>query len=137
MTNFAELLAKSRKMRKPRKDLEHELQCSCVTWFRLQYPSLRLRLFAVPNGGARSRRTASMLKAEGVVSGVSDLILLKPNREFSALLIEMKINSANSRQSATQKAWQGDLTSLGEYKYVVCRSVEDFIREVKDYISDT
>ena len=34
--------------------------------------------------------TGGKLKAEGVTAGVSDLILLKSNRDYGALLIEMK-----------------------------------------------
>ena len=94
------------------------------------------RLFAVPNGGYRDRRTAAKLKYEGVLSGVSDLILLKPNINFHALLIEMKVTEKYSRQSSEQKEWQKELTSLNEYKYVVCRSIDDFMREVNDYLKD-
>lgn len=62
----------------------------CVKYFNLRYPKLKGRLFAVPNGGRRDAVTASKLKAEGVIAGVSDLILLKSNRDYGALLIEMK-----------------------------------------------
>lgn len=48
----------------------------CVGWFRLQYPAVGKLLFAVPNGGARSRTEAAIMKAEGVTAGVTDLILL-------------------------------------------------------------
>lgn len=58
--------------------LESDLQIKCVQWFRLTYPKLRYLLFSVPNGGLRSLRTAQMLKAEGALAGVSDLILLLP-----------------------------------------------------------
>ena len=129
MTTFEQLLEKSRKhQRSHNHDREHELQVACVEWFRYQYPRLSKRLFAVPNGGYRDRRTAAKLKDEGVLSGVSDLILLKPNINFHALLIEMKVTEKYSRQSSEQKEWQKELTSLNEYKYVVCRSIDDFMR---------
>ena len=57
---------------------EHNIQCACVRWFNYQWPEYRGLLFAVPNGGARSKATAGKLKAEGVVAGVADLILLVP-----------------------------------------------------------
>ena len=137
MTTFEQLLEKSRKhQRTHNPDREHELQVACVEWFRYQYPRLSKRLFAVPNGGYRDRRTAAKLKDEGVISGVSDLILLKPNIHFHALLIEMKVTEKYSRQSSEQKEWQKELTSLNEYKYVVCRSIDDFMREVNDYLKD-
>lgn len=137
MTTFAQLLEKNRKLHAPRghyAEPEHDLQCVCVRWFRLQYPRLRNRLFAVPNGGGRSKAQAGKLKAEGVLSGVSDLILLKPNESYHALLIEMKVNAKGSHQSPAQKEWQSDLTALGEYKYVVCRSIDDFMQEINAYL---
>lgn len=58
------------------------MQRMCVGWFRLQYPAVGKLLFAVPNGGARSRTEAAIMKAEGVTAGVTDLILLLAhNRE--------------------------------------------------------
>ena len=95
-------------------DEEHRIQCACVRWFRLQYPRLHERLFAVPNGGGRSKTEAARLVGEGVMPGVSDLILLKPNRQYGALLIEMKTASASSRQSQRQIWWQKAVTADGE-----------------------
>lgn len=122
--------------RRGRRDLEHRLQCSCVRWFNLQHPQLRGRLFAVPNGGSRSKSEAARLKAEGVVAGVADLILLKPNRHSHALLIEMKTGDSGSRQSARQREWQDCVTSGGEYQYTVCRSLEDFITTIRVYLNE-
>lgn len=132
-----ELMAKINKepqlRRKPR-DEEHQIQCACVRWFSYQYPELHGRLFAVPNGGRRDETTAAKLKAEGVVAGVADLILLRRNRDYGALLIEMK--TPTGRQSDSQKKWQFTLCSENEYKYVVCRSLDDFIKEVNDYLNN-
>lgn len=138
MTTFAQLLEKSRKLHRARgryAEPEHDLQCACVQWFRLQYPKLRNRLFAVPNGGARSKAQAGKLKAEGVVAGVSDLILLKPGGRYGALLIEMKTNRKGSAQSRAQREWQQDVSGEGEYRYVVCRSLDEFASEVREYLS--
>lgn len=115
-------------------DEEHRIQCACVRWFALQYPQYHGLLFAVPNGGGRSKIEAGKLKAEGVVAGVSDLILLKPNRNYHALCIEMKKPGSAGRQSDRQKAWQQKVTDAG-YLYVVCRSVEEFMTVVTQYIS--
>lgn len=115
-------------------DEEHRIQCSCVKWFNLKYPKLKGRLFAVPNGGRRDIVTGVKLKAEGVIAGVSDLILLKSNRDYGALLIEMK--KKDGYQSQSQKEWQKIICENREYKYVLCRSLDDFIREVDDYLRD-
>lgn len=134
---FDELMAAHKQAAKTRKrpsEEEHRIQCECVKYFVLQYPSLRGRLFAVPNGGRRDEKTAAKLKAEGVVAGVADLILLKSNRDYGALLIEMKTLKGRLRDS--QKAWQNIVCADGEYKYVVCRSFDDFKREVDDYLKN-
>lgn len=132
-----EMLSKERKQKKKQKhnDEEHHIQCACVKYFNLKYPKLKGRLFAVPNGGRRDAVTGGKLKDEGVTAGVSDLILLKSNRDYGALLIEMK--TPVGRQSDSQKEWQKIICENGEYKYVVCRSLDDFIREVDDYLKNT
>lgn len=135
--SFAELMAKMQdepQQRRKLKDEEHRIQCACVRWFAYQHPELHGRLFAVPNGGRRDETTAAKLKAEGVMAGVADLILLKSNRDYGALLIEMK--TPTGKQSESQKKWQLALCSEDEYKYVVCRSLDDFIKEVSDYLNN-
>lgn len=114
----------------PRHD-ESTLQVQCVKWFRLQYPKLSRLLFAVPNGGARNAATGRILKAEGVVAGVADLLLFVPHRGYHALCIEMK--TAKGRQQDTQKAWQHDVETQG-YKYIICRSFDEFKTQVETYL---
>lgn len=119
--------------RKKYDDEEHRIQSACVRAFRYKYPKLRHNLFAVPNGGRRDKATGAKLKAEGVLAGVSDLIFLKSNRFYGALLIEMK--TPKGTQQETQKEWERKITADG-YKYVVCRSVSEFLQEIEDYLKD-
>ena len=114
-----------------RNHIESQLQKSCVMWFRVQFPRLRPLLFAVPNGGARSAITGAILKSEGVLAGVADLLLLVPNKKYHGLCIEMK--TAKGRQSTTQKEWEKAVTLQG-YKYIVCRSFTDFVKEINNYL---
>ena len=133
---FAEMLAKSReaiKHRKPPRDEEHRIQCACVQWFRLQHPYLKHNLFSVPNGGKRDEVTAAKMKAEGALAGVADLILLKPNKTYHALCIEMKTRTG--RQADTQRIWQ-QLIEKDGYKYVICRSLSEFMEQVNNYLND-
>ena len=125
---------------------EHNIQAACVRWFNLQWPEYRGLLFAVPNGGARSKATAGKLKAEGVVAGVADLILLVPDNyetlatprsgtwyhSIHALCIEMK--TEKGRQSPEQKEWAEKVRKYG-YRYVVVRSLEEFIAVVNDHLA--
>lgn len=136
MTLEEMLRLQSEDKRKPvrhQNDEEHRIQCACVRWFRIQYPKLADILFAVPNGGSRNKAEAGRMKMEGITAGVADLILLKPNRFYGALCIEMK--TPKGRQSETQKRWQEIVESTGN-KYVVCRSIEDFISAVRSYMDD-
>ena len=114
-------------------DPEHRLQCLCFAWFNLKYRQLKGILYAVPNGGSRNKIEAARMKDEGVTAGVSDLILQKSNRFYGCLAIEMKTKVG--RQSESQKAWQRLMEANGN-KYVICRSLDDFRREVEQYMED-
>lgn len=119
------------KQRKKPDDEEHRIQVACVRWFRLQYPEYADILFAIPNGGRRDAVTGARLKDEGVIAGVSDLIFLKANRFYGSLCIEMK--KPKGEQSQSQKEWQQAVERAGS-KYALCFSLNDFMREVKDYL---
>lgn len=110
---------------------ESRIQTNCVTWFRLVYPTKHLILFSVPNGGARRASEGRILKAEGIVAGVSDLLLLHPSCGYHGLCIEMK--TATGRQRDTQKAWQRAVEAEG-YKYLIIRSFDEFRAEVSKYM---
>lgn len=123
---------------------ESYTQQACVTWFNAQYPSLSGLLFSVPNDGKRTMKSirtsigykticvgGSRKKAEGMVSGVSDLILLVPRGGYGALCLEAK--TEKGRQSKTQKEWQRKAELAGN-KYVIFRDVETFSTEVKNYL---
>jgi hypothetical protein len=111
---------------------ESQIQRNCVTWFRLQYPSIACLLFAVPNGGARNKREAAIMKGEGVTAGVADVILLYPSSGFHSLCIEFK--TEKGKQQPSQKKWQELIETYG-YKYVICRSFDDFRNTIKQYLA--
>lgn len=117
---------------KPRNE-EHRIQCECVKWFRLQYPKDALMLYAIPNGGRRDAITGSILKDEGVTKGVADLNLDIPNIHYHGLRIEMKTRKGT--QSEAQKEFQRQVEARG-YKYILCRSFDEFRREVGIYMSN-
>ena len=115
------------------KHLEDNLQEACITWFRYQYPYLSKILFHAPNGGKRSLKEAMILKKQGVVPGVADLILLKSNANHNSLCIEMK--SKEGIQTDNQKAWQKDC-EVHNNAYFVCKSLDNFIEIINDYLND-
>jgi hypothetical protein len=91
---------------------EHEEQREFVRWFRQSYPGTRI--FAIPNGGARSKATAGKLKAEGVSSGVPDLFI-----PAWGLWIEMKRVKRGKHETA-QKDWASYLEACG-YSVILCK----------------
>ncbi|MBR3938711.1 MAG: VRR-NUC domain-containing protein [Bacteroidales bacterium] len=112
---------------------ESKLQQACVRYFRLAYPEYGYMLFAVPNGGSRNAVEARILKAEGVVAGVADLILLVPRSGYGSLCIEMKIGK--NTQTDNQKLWQQEAEKAGN-KYVVVRRFDDFRQVIEKYLNE-
>lgn len=110
---------------------ESQIQKQCVEWFRKSFPEVEQLFFAVPNGGQRNRWTAKIMKDEGTRAGVADLILLIPCNGYASLCIEMK--TPVGKQSESQKAFQ-KLATRYKSKYVVCHSLEEFVKEIKAYI---
>lgn len=102
---------------------EHKLQTSCIKWYDMQFSQFKPLLFAIPNGGHRHKAVAGKMKAEGVRSGVADLLLLVPTEQHRGTFIEMKIDGG--RQQDTQKLFQKSVEQVG-YRYVVIKSFDDF-----------
>ncbi len=115
------------------KHLEAKLQCNCVKLFGLLYPKLKNLLFAVPNGGFRNPIEAANLKKQGVIPGVSDLILLVPNNSYNSLCIELKTDKG--KQSTLQKEWQ-QTAELFNNKYVIIRSTQQFLDTIHNYLNN-
>ena len=103
---------------------EHEEQREVVKWFRRKYAPVRI--FAIPNGGFRSRATAGRLKAEGVARGVPDLFVPAHN-----LWIEMK-RVKGGRLSPDQRDWIKYLEGLGN-TCLVCHGAEDAKAQVRAF----
>ena len=108
---------------------ESDIQQACVRWFRWEYP--RYLCFAVPNGGSRNAVEGANMKKEGVLAGVSDLIVIADHK---VLFVEMK--TRKGRQQDTQKEFQHRVEVLG-FRYVVCRSLDDFINAVRAWLGRT
>ena len=111
---------------------EHDLQVSCVRWFRLEFPEYASLLMAIPNGGRRDYVAAAKLKAEGVVPGVPDLFLAVPSGGWHGLWVEMK-NGKAGEVSPAQREMHEKLRAQG-YAVDVCRTFEDFVMTLRDYL---
>ena len=101
---------------------EHEEQRELVKWFRQSFDGIRI--FAIPNGGARTITTAAKLKVEGVSAGVPDLYV----PEWK-LWIEMKRTKGGVVDKA-QKDWHDYLTAIGD-RVIVCRGADEAKRMIE------
>ena len=110
---------------------EHALQVQCVKWFRMRFPCAVI--YAIPNGGYRTKTTAKKLVLEGVVAGVPDLFIPIARKGFHGMYIEMK-NGRAGKISKEQKEIIAMIESFG-YKVVVCRDFDQFMKEVDEYFS--
>tara|TARA_R110000751_G_scaffold125897_1_gene227637 strand:- start:47 stop:421 length:375 start_codon:yes stop_codon:yes gene_type:complete len=104
---------------------EHEEQREFVQWFRRTYAGVRI--FAIPNGGGRSRSQGAKLKMEGVSPGVPDLFVPE-----LLLWIEMKREKGGSL-SAEQKDWLKYLETIGHH-IIVGKGFDDAQRKVFTFL---
>lgn len=115
---------------------EHEEQVRVVSWCNLMtdrgcgdYDLI----YAIANGGARSKATAGKLRAEGVKRGVPDLCLPVQRGGYGALYIEMK-REKGGQVRKTQSDYMDRLTRAGN-KCVVCHGAEEAKAAIRNYMS--
>lgn len=106
---------------------EAKLQQDCFVYFWNSYPELRGTMWMVHNN-AKNAFQGAILKAMGMVKGVSDLQWLH-NGKFYA--IELKTETG--RQSKEQIQWQKGIELQGG-TYVVLRSLDEFTNFVQSVI---
>lgn len=118
---------------------EHAHQVALFVWAALQYdehPELRL-MFAIPNGGLRSKVTAANLKAEGVKASVPDVFLPVASGGWHGLFIEMK-KPANGKIPAG-RADDGQMTFIHKlqmqgYGACVCVGWKEAAKVILQYL---
>jgi hypothetical protein len=112
---------------------EHQIQSGFFQWVRLaEKTDWRLKLlFAVPNGGLRSAKTAGMLWAEGVRAGVPDIMFPFPAGPFCGLAIEFKRPRKTTSEAQDEYI---DLLINAGWMAVICTDAEAAVRTVQDYL---
>jgi hypothetical protein len=124
-----------------KKKSEHERQSQLISWCRMMsegvcknspayYPDLK-KVFAIPNGGKRSKREASRLKAEGVRSGVLDLFLPVARDNYFGFWLEFKVegNTLSDEQEIVASENKRD-----GYKVEVYRDPQIALNDLLDYL---
>ncbi len=118
------------------KELEHQEQAALIKWWAFACKNFGIpesALFAIPNGGFRAMSVAIKLKAEGVRSGVPDLFLAYPTRNFCGLWIEMK-KAKGGKASENQKSMMRMLNSYG-YSVAICHGWTAAKKCIEDYLA--
>jgi VRR-NUC domain len=95
-----------------------KIQAAIVSWVRTVAP--HALVFAIPNGGVRSKAEAARLKWTGVVAGVPDLAIIAPGERVH--FIECK--SPRGSLSPDQRVIFDCLVGLG-IPCAIVRSVDD------------
>jgi hypothetical protein len=110
---------------------EQELQRAAVHLLELLFPPYISPVvwFHVPNGGARSKAEAAILKGLGVRAGVSDLVLLWG---ASSAVIELKTDSGRLAQSQVEFFGWCDVAGVPT---AVCRSLPEVERALRDLVA--
>ena len=109
------------------KKSESKIQQEIVMWFNNNYclksHNPRCSIFSVPNEG-KNVKEQMYKRTLGMKSGVSDLIVLQPNR---CIFVEVKTQIG--RQSDKQKDFQNLVENLG-FEYWIIRSLEEFKQKI-------
>ena len=109
---------------------EHALQVQCVKWFRMRFPGALI--YAIPNGGYRTKTTAGLMRAEGQTAGILDLHIPIARYGYHSMYVEMK-NGKRGMLAERQKEMIAKLESYGN-KVAVCHTFEEFVKETESYL---
>lgn len=140
---FEELLvrANASPKRRPPAHPEEDLQKACCQWYDLQWGERRINgvkigrlLHHSPNGGKRSKKEAARFKAMGTRAGFPDFWLGIPVNGCPYLCVELKTLNKGSGQSENQRDYKRLVTAMGA-RYVVVRTLQEFINAVNDYLA--
>jgi hypothetical protein len=111
---------------------ESEHQIAYFNWCRVMggRHSRLDTIFAIPNGGLRSKITAARMKSEGMKAGVWDIFVPVPMGQHCGMWIEMK--AGKNRLTPGQVSF---CESVGEsYLWTVCYSWEEAVDATCDYL---
>jgi hypothetical protein len=102
---------------------ETRLHAAVVRFVRTACPECRI--WHPANGGKRSKETARLMAALGVVRGTPDLVLMGPNQVIG--FIEVKVG--HSKLTDEQDSFRMDCIKWG-FPFVIARNLDD----IRDFI---
>jgi hypothetical protein len=117
---------------------EDSIQAQYHAWRHNYYPRTRQLCYHIPNGGLRTAKEASKLKAMGVQAGICDYHHAIPANGYACLYIEFKEPGANMNTDHVKEQLKihQSLREAGN-RVVVCFSVEEAQARFKEYFQGT
>lgn len=100
------------------RNMESQIQAAIVAWVRLVAPSCLI--FAVPNGGFRTKAEAAKLKWTGTLAGVPDLVIIDEH----GLAYFLEIKQVDGVLSQVQKDFR-DMCRQRKWPWRVATSIND------------
>jgi len=104
-------------------ETESRIQQDCIRYFRnmycLKHHKPQLIMFSVPNEG-KDLREQLKKKATGLMKGVSDTVIVFPNK-----VVFCEFKDLKGKQRPDQKLFQDKIILLG-HDYWVVRSIKEF-----------
>lgn len=115
---------------------EHAEQVAVVSYLQIKYPDALF--WSTPNGsmlggGRIGAIRMNALKAEGLLPGVSDLIIFEPRGGWSCMFLEMK-RSKGGVLSENQAWFIAQVEARGAYT-VVAEGADEAIEFIDDYLN--
>lgn len=138
--------------------IEHQHQVALIKWannqritpanrgaFEEKLKGARLIdfLFAIPNGGSRTKSEGASLKREGVKAGVSDLMLAVPSCGFCGLFIELKKPPADKAKGTgagkvtQEQVYFSESMIKVNHAVVFCWGMNEAVETIMAYLSNT
>lgn len=115
---------------------EFELQKACMDYVRIRrnYDERYWLVYAVPNANRRTPREQAQRKAEGMLAGVSDIIVQCPSTcgTYSSAALELKIGK--NKPTKAQQEFLDRIARHGGYSKVI-RAVDEFIYIMERYLA--
>ena len=103
---------------------ESKIQQQIFIWFNnnfcLKHHNPRSIIWSVPNGGTRNKIEAIILKATGLLPGVSDLILIHLGK-----VVFVEVKTPIGKQSVQQIDFEQRIKNNG-FEYHLVRSLDEF-----------
>lgn len=85
------------------RDAEHWLQVRLFYTFEVDFPNEYPFIFAVPNGGHRTGKSARMMKYEGQKKGTPDIVIPLPRGKYHGMFLEVKTEKGTASKDQKEK----------------------------------